>query len=502
LQRTDGEEAQGHITARDLTSLNDAIAGPFSLSKQQQQQQAGPAPRDGSQPVPRERGPHETQINLPRDQPREGLHETREFRRDAVRTTEPRANPFSTQIMPRGPGRRYEELKPGATGRPISIVCKSCQKVTRKKSPYCDHCGRPLTNLEGSVLLRYDWTSARTPAGDPAVYVQLGVRPANRFLSGPPVRNLGFLIDMSTSRGEARDKSIERPKMIRKILEHVIDEMSSQDTLTVGFFGRRAYLFLAGEKMEDKKAAKRLIQKKMEALDLGEGRYLADGIEQVGREVRRNFSQEKVNRLIIVTDGMCSDPQEAVAAVRYENEAGIGFSTLSLGDGEHSKFMADLARAGNGKCYPKIEYRHVPEIFSQELMSIRPTFTTQVELFMHIDMGWSVSRVFKISPVIVDLGRKYAEAQKFSIKMADLQLYEDQSLLFEMSPVSVGPDRDTLALAELVCDFPRDDVLNMNFTMPVTAAATPEIWSHENEDVLKTVRMIMAVFGQKGLGFG
>ena len=390
------------------------------------------------------------------------------------------------------------ELKPGVPTRPIGIVCKSCDRVTRKKSPYCDHCGRPLANVEGTVMLSCRWSGGVTPAGERAIYALVTVRPSVRFLSSPPARNVGILIDMSTP--EARVDARQRQKTVQQILENAIDELDPQDTLSVGFFGRRSYLFLTAERIEDKKATRRLLQKKMEALDLGEGRFLADAMEQVCREVRRNFSPDKVNRVIVITDGAISDRDETLQTCELEADAGIGFSAMTLGKGPFVDFLAELSAKGHGKCYPDVDMRHVPEILSQELMTVRATFTTQVEMFVHVDPGWAVSRAFKISPVIIDLGRKFADERTFSIKMIDLQLYEDQTLMLELTPVGPVSSRTTLALCELVCDFPRDDIINMSFHLPIQVPQPEVAMSQESDDVLKTVRMIMNVFGQHGLG--
>jgi hypothetical protein len=429
--------------------------------------------------------------------PSESPRDSRELR-DSRDDDPSRTSVIQGSAAPRPVGVNDTVLETGVPTRPIAILCKSCDRVTRKKSPYCEHCGRPLTNLEGTVMMSCKWSGGQTPAGERAIYALVTVRPSIRFLSSAPARNLGILIDMSTPDGRA--DAGHRLKMVRRILEHAIDELGPTDTLSVCFFGRRPYLFLTAERIEDKKAAKRLLQKKMESLDLGDGRFLGEAIEQVCREVRRNFSPDKVNRVIIITDGGCSDRDEALRACELEAEAGIGFSTITLGDGPYVEFLAQLSATGHGKCYPDVDYRHVPEILSQELMTVRATFTTQVELFIHVDPGWAVSRVFKISPVIVDLGRKYADERNFSIKMADLQLYDDQTLMFEISPVSVVSHRNTLALCEVVCDFPRDDVMNMSFSLPIQVHHPQSALLEENEEVLKQVRMIMAVFGQHGLG--
>ena len=401
---------------------------------------------------------------------------------------------FGTVMMPRGEFEK-EVLRPGVSSRPLAMVCKNCQRVTRKRTQYCDFCGRPLPNLEGSVVLNYRWSGGRTVEGEPAIYVTCTVRPSIRFLSGTPLRNLGFLIDMSTLRRDT--DSAARLRNVRRILEHVVDELTPSDFLTVAFFGRRPYLFLAGERIDDSKSVRRLLEKKLDSIDLGEGRYLAEGIEQVGRELRRNFSQERINRVIIVTDGPCLDRDEAMQACRFETEGGIHFSIISLCDGTWNAFLEELAHAGNGIAYPGIETRHLPEILSQELMTVRATYTTQVELFLHVDPGWSVTRAFKISPVIADLGGHTAERRMLSVKLTDLQIYEDQTILFELCPVSIDARRRTIALAELVCDFPRDDVMNMSFTMPVQVQSPREACQQENEDVMKLVRMIMAVFGRR-----
>lgn len=389
-------------------------------------------------------------------------------------------------------------LRVGVPSRPIGILCKSCDRATRKKSPYCDHCGRPLTNVDGAVRLTCRWSAGVTPAGERAVYAIVTVKPSIRFLSSAPSRNLGLLVDMSATdgKGDAR----QRLSTKQQILELAVEELGPSDTLSVCFFGRRPYLFLTAERVEDKKATRRLLQKKMETLDLGEGRYLAEALEQVCREVRRNFSPDKVNRVVVITDGPIADLDETLKACEIEAEGGIGFSTMSVGNGSFVDVLAQLSAVGHGQCYPDVDLRHVPEILSQELMNVRATFTTQVEMFVHVDPSWAVSRVFKISPVIVDLGRKFADEQTFSIKMIDLQLYEDQTLLFEFSPVDTSALRPVLGLCEVVCDFPRDDIINMSFALPVQVPE-PHLALHQrNEEVLATVEMIMNVFGQYGLG--
>jgi len=421
---------------------------------------------------------------------------SREALRDLQSLQRGPGSPWATQIIPgAAPTQADSILTPGVPSRPIAMLCKECQQVTRKKSPYCQFCGRPLPNLEGSVLMSYRWSGGKTVRGEPAIYTLCTVKPSIRFLSGTPPRNLGFLIDNSTLRGETRGDA-NRGKVVRKFLEHVIDEMSPADYLTVAFFGNRPYLLVSGERIEDKKSAKRLIQRKLENLDLGEGRYLREGIEQVCREVRRNLSPEKVNRVVVLTDGGIHDPEESLRACQFEAEQGIGFSTLTLSEGDYTRVMQDLASAGNGKCYPNVEFRHIPEILSQELMTVRATFTTQVDLWVHVDPGWAVSRVFKISPVITDLGSRVNEGKLFSLKLADLQLYDDQTLLFEIVPVAADPQRSTIALAELVCDFPHDDVNNMIFSLPLKIVQPEKAWSVEDEEVLRIVRMIMTVFGR------
>lgn len=401
----------------------------------------------------------------------------------------------STQILPRAT--TDSVVVAGVPSRPIGMLCKHCEQVTRKKSPYCAHCGRPLPNVEGTVQLSCKWSGGQTPAHEPAIYALVTVRPTIRFLSSPPGRNLGLLVDMSTP--EARGDASNRNKMVRRILDNVIDELTPTDTLSVCFFGRRPYLLLTAESMADKRATKRLLQTKMDSLDLGEGRYLTEAIEQVCREVRRNFSPDKVNRVIIVTDGACSDYVEALQACEVAAEGGIGFSIMTLGEGTYVEQLTDLSAHGQGKCYPVIDYRHIPEILSQELMTMRATFTTQVEMFVHIDPGWAITRVFKISPVIMDLGSNFGDELTLAIKLNDLQLYDDQTLMLELSPVSVVPHRRTLALCELVCDFPREDITNMSFTHEIQVAYPQAALLQDNPEVLKTVNMIMSVFGQRGI---
>jgi hypothetical protein len=378
--------------------------------------------------------------------------------------------------------------------RVIAMLCKECQQVTRSLSPFCQHCGRPLTNLQGSVQLQVRWSGGKQSRGEPAVYALVSARPSIRFLSGAPQRNLGFLIDGAVLWGAGSRRDTERSQLVRRFLDHVVDEMSPQDHLTIGFYGLRTYLLVAGERIEDKRAAKRLIERKLEGLEVGEGSVLCEGIEQTWKEVKRNLSQDRVNRIIVLTDSPVSDPDEALRACSYAKEHGVSFSTLTLEHGDN-EFMQQLARAGDGKCYPNVEFRHIPEILSQELMTVRATFTTNAEMYAHAAPGWEVSRVFKTNPVVTDLTESLSNPSRACLKLADLQLYDEQSLLFELVPVAASPDRTVIARVEVICDFPHDDVTNMTFSVPVTVGRPHEAFATQDRDVLKMVNLLTAVFG-------
>ncbi|MHB2019544.1 MAG: double zinc ribbon domain-containing protein [Candidatus Xenobia bacterium] len=395
---------------------------------------------------------------------------------------------------------RYAPHIGGTERRPrvLMLRCSECQYAIREETTVCPRCGRLLPTMSGSIYQKYRLAYLPRNSKDFSLYVLASVGPPVRFLSSAPMKNLGIAVDITPSHDDRRKLAA-----IQQSLEYAIDQMEAHDNLTIGFFSSRAYLLMASERIDDKRTAKRLVAKKLEGMNLGDGRNLLEGLDAVGREIQKNMGKDRLNQIVVMTDGTCPDEQQCVRRARELNELGINVTVLGLGDRINLNFLSQLAQVGGGKCYHRIDISHIPEIFTQELRSVKAVYATNVELFLRMTGDFKPVRAYRVGPFISDLGRVPDDTVEISLPLADLQLYDSQDILLEMVPRTSKIQRHELLSCVVKCDFPSEEVLNWSFTENVSLP-TGNFQSFvrlNDPSVLSHVRLV-SIFGERGLGVG
>lgn len=394
---------------------------------------------------------------------------------------------------------RYAASFGGTERRPrvLMMRCPECQTVIREETSICTHCGRLLPTMSGSIFQRYRMAYVPRSSKEFSLYVLASVGPPVRFLSSTPIKNLGVAVDLTPSADGRKFGAIQQS------LEYVIDQMEPSDNLTISFFSSRVYTFMASEKVEDKRAAKRLLAKKMETLALGDGRNLQEGLEVVGREVRKNVSKDRLNQIVVLTDGICPDEENCIRKSRELNELGIAVTALGLGERVNLAFLTRLAQMGGGKCYHRVDINHIPEIFTQELRAVKAVYATNVELYLRTIGDFMPVRAYRVGPFISDLGRIPEDTAEICLPLADLQLYDSQDILLELLPRPGKMNQFQLEVlsASVKCDFPSEEVLNWSFTevVAIPQGSYSSFVRLNDPSVLSHVRLV-SVFGQHGLG--
>ena len=93
------------------------------------------------------------------------------------------------------------------------------------------------------------------------------------------------------------------------------------------------------------------------------------------KQVRRFFEKERVNRVILLSDGLANvGPSSTSDLARLGRELrgdGIAVSTIGLGDDYNEDLMTALAEASNANYYYVKDAEKLPGIFAQELGSAR-----------------------------------------------------------------------------------------------------------------------------------
>jgi Ca-activated chloride channel family protein len=249
--------------------------------------------------------------------------------------------------------------------------------------------------------------------------------------------NVALVIDKS---GSMQGDKIRRAK---KAANMALDLLRKHDIISVISFDHRVEVLLPATKATDKE----IIHKAINRLRAGGSTALFDGVKKGAQEVRKFLEKDRVNRIILVSDGKANvgpdSPQELGNLGASLGKEGIAVTTLGLGLGYHEDLMAQLAEKSDGNHAFIENATDLARIFKYEFGDLFTVVATDVNITITCAEG--------IRPVRV-LGRE-ADIQGQQVQIVLNQLYSEhqKNVLLEIEVPSTKADQKlTLAKVKTV----------------------------------------------------
>ncbi|MDH3662975.1 MAG: VWA domain-containing protein [Alphaproteobacteria bacterium] len=174
--------------------------------------------------------------------------------------------------------------------------------------------------------------------------LRIGIKGFEIEAAERPPANLVFLIDTSGSMD-----SPDKLPLLQRSLRLLVDQMRPDDCIAIV-----AYAGSAGVVLEPTAGAdKAEIIRAIENFRAGGSTAGAEGITKAYQLAEASFDDEKINRVILATDGDfnvgVSDPDRLEDFIAKKRESGVYLSILGFGRGNlNDLLMQKLAQAGNG----------------------------------------------------------------------------------------------------------------------------------------------------------
>ncbi len=170
------------------------------------------------------------------------------------------------------------------------------------------------------------------------------------------------------------------------------------------------------------KAIARLAQ-----VDLGDETYIARGMHKGIEQMRAALSPQRVNRMLVITDGYTLDEHECYVQTREAKKQGIVVSTMGLGLDFNQELLISLADVSGGNAYFANEPHEIPDLFRQELAQIKSVTWRDLSLSLNLPADVTLRRVHRVTPTISALN-----VENGAINLGDLQAAAPPSLLIEL----------------------------------------------------------------------
>jgi len=227
--------------------------------------------------------------------------------------------------------------------------------------------------------------------------------------------NLGVVIDRSGSMYDER-----RLEFVVEAVKFLADNLTADDKVSIVAFADKAKVLITPEAARDKSAVKRAIDD-IDLLEIGGGTQMALGMRAAIDEVKKNLSPDRLNRVLVLTDGQTYEETACIDLVE-KNRHEISFSTMGVGVVFNEKLLQRLAQDSNGKYHFIGDPAEIPGIFEDELEGLRAVSLRNGRIEVTLSQGVQVREAFRASPEIYVLGTPLVgEDRKISYEIGDLQ---------------------------------------------------------------------------------
>jgi Ca-activated chloride channel homolog len=238
--------------------------------------------------------------------------------------------------------------------------------------------------------------------------------------------NLGVVIDRSGSMYDER-----RLEFVIEAVKFLADNLTADDKVSIVAFADKAKVLITPEAARDKSAVKRAIDD-IDLLEIGGGTQMALGMRAAIDEVKKNLSSDRLNRVLVLTDGQTYEETACLDLVE-KNRGEISFSTMGVGVEFNEKLLQRLAQDSNGKYHFIGDPAEIPSIFEDELEGLRSVSLRNGRIEVTLSQGVQVREAFRASPEIYVLGTPLVgEDRKIGYEIGDLQAGVPGSVLLTL----------------------------------------------------------------------
>lgn len=258
------------------------------------------------------------------------------------------------------------------------------------------------------------------------VYLRVGLKgcPAEIIEERAPV-NVAIVIDKSGSMNSCG--KIQAAKEAAILALH---RLKSRDIVSVVLYDSDVHVLVPATKMTHRDR----IVRKIREISAGGSTALYAGVQTGAEELRKFISNERVNRVVLLSDGLANVGPDSPGVLGKLGadliDEGISVTTIGMGSGYNEDLMTQLAYKSDGGHYFCEEPDELAGIFDQEFGRALSVVAQKVIIEIDCPSGIKPIRLMgregtiKGQKITLDMNHIYSEHEKYALLEVQTDAYE------------------------------------------------------------------------------
>jgi Ca-activated chloride channel family protein len=318
-----------------------------------------------------------------------------------------------------------------------------------------------------------------------AIYALVDVKAGKGTALGTMPANFGLVLDRSGSMdGEKMDN-------LKEAVGYVVDHLNDNDMVSVTIFDDQVETLITNQPAKNREA----IKSKIAGVIPRGGTQISDGLKAGLTEVKKGYSKDRVNRILLLTDGQTWDDEEACLKLADEaGKQGIAITSIGIGEEWNEKLLLQIAERSHGNSHWIQNPISILDAFRQEVEGMQAVAASNLKVTVRMSPGVKPVKVYATVPMISDISKKAVNGANVTADLGSLDGKRGQAMLVEARVPAQKAGKFRIGQVDVTYDIPSQGVTgrsvksDLEVTFVNDAAAAQRV----NAEVMNLVEKVSA----------
>jgi Ca-activated chloride channel homolog len=318
-----------------------------------------------------------------------------------------------------------------------------------------------------------------------AIYTLVDIKAGNGSVLGTLPANVALVLDRSGSMDG------EKMENLKEAVGFLVDHMSDSDLIAVTIFDDQVETLIPSQPAKNRDDIKKTLAK---VIARG-GTQISDGLKAGMEELKKGSSNDRINRIILLTDGQTWDDEDTcLKLAEAAGKQGIAITSIGIGDEWNEKLLLKIAEASRGNSHWIQNPISILDAFQQEVEGMYSVAAVNLKVSARMSPGVRPIKVYSTVPMIVDMSKKSVSNSTVMLNLGTFDGKKGQIVLIESHIPAQKTGKFRVGQVEVTYDRPQQHVTTQSIKadMYVTFTTDASAALKVNAEVMNLVEKVSA----------